>query len=58
MGSAGKGAYWRRLYERRLPGPRGSIDQEWIAPIRGRRELAAISHWYTTCVKFVVKDVY
>jgi len=43
MGSAGKGASWRRLYARRLPGPCGLIDQEWIAPIRGRREPAAIS---------------
>jgi len=51
MDSAGKGACWRLLYARCLPGPRGSIDQEWIAPIRGRREPAAISDWYTTCVK-------
>jgi len=51
VGSTVKGACWRRLYERRVPGPRGSIDQERIAPIRGRREPAAISHLYTTCVK-------
>jgi len=50
MGIAGKGACWRCLYTRRLPGPCGLIDQEWIAPIRVRREPAAISHWYTTCV--------
>jgi len=31
MGSVGKGACWRRLCAKRLPGPRGSIDQEWIA---------------------------
>jgi len=31
MRSAGKGACWRRLCARRLPDPRGWIDQEWIA---------------------------
>ena len=49
MGSAGKGACWRRLYAWCLPGPRGLIDQEWIALIRGRREPPAISHWYDVC---------
>ena len=42
MSSAGKGACWHRLYARRLPGPRGLIDQEWIAPARTGRNQSLV----------------